>query len=499
MSDTIDTVPVAAVERPPAVRDIGWTPLFIVLAGTFVTFLDFFIVNVALPSIESELHAGPDALSLVVAGYGLTFAAGMITGGRLGDLYGRRRMFAIGLGLFTLTSLACGLAPSAATLVVARLLQGAAGALLTPQVLAIIGTVYTGKRRARAFAGYGFAMGIAGVLGQLVGGALIQADVAGLGWRAVFLINGPVGVLTLALVRRVPESHGVRSGLDLTGTTLVTAAVSAAVLPLVEGRRHGWPEWTWVSLGAAPVLALVFLAHQRRRSTRGRAALVDLGLFRVASFTVGTLAALTFALVPPAFFFVLALYLQDGRGYSALFSGVVFAALGGGYFAALFAAGPLAARLGRQVLAVGAGLVALGALVLAAAAGAASSLELVPGLVGIGFGIGAVLVPLSATVLGGVPAELAGAAAGVLATAQQVGGALGVAVIGVAFFRRPGAERVRARIHGEPGPARGPDRAHGAARTTAAATGAAHWRSTGAGTRLTARPTRQGGTRWPTW
>jgi EmrB/QacA subfamily drug resistance transporter len=420
---------------PRSTGDTGWAPLLVVLAGTFVTFLDFFIVNVALPAMHTDLHAGPAAMSLVVAGYGLTFAAGMITGGRLGDLFGRRRMFALGLALFTLTSAACGLAPTAGALVVARMLQGAAGALLTPQVLAILGTVYEGARRGTAFAAYGFAMGIAGVLGQLLGGALIQADIAGLGWRAIFLINVPVGLVALPLVTRVvPESRGARARLDLAGTLLGTAAVTALVLPLVEGREHGWPLWTWLSLAAAPVLGGVFVAHQRRRSALGRAPLVDLGLFRSRTFAVGSLAAMTFALVPSSFFFVLALYLQQGRGYTALFSGIVFTAVGAGYFAALLLATAIARRLGRQVLALGAVLVAAGALLLAQAAHATSAWELTPGLALVGFGIGAVLVPLSATVLAGIDPRQAGSAAGVLSTAQQVGGALGVAVIGVVFF-----------------------------------------------------------------
>ena len=356
---TLDRPDVAV--RPAKVT--GWAPLGVVLAGTFVTFLDFFIVNVALPALAVDLHAGPATLSLVVAGYGLTFAAGMITGGRLGDLYGRRRLFTIGLALFTITSLACGLAPTAGMLVAARMLQGAAGALLTPQVLAILGTTYDGERRGTAFAAYGFAMGIAGVLGQLLGGALIQADVAGLGWRTIFLINVPVGLAALPLVRRyVPESRGPSARLDVAGTLLGTAAVAALVLPLVEGREHGWPAWCWISLAAAPVLAAAFVATQARA---GRTPLVDLTLFRLRSFAVGSLAALTFALVPSSFFFVLALYLQEGRGYSALFSGVVFAVVGVGYFAALVVATPLAARMGRQVLTLGAGAVGIGALLLA--------------------------------------------------------------------------------------------------------------------------------------
>lgn len=424
--------------RPAADRqhaEAGWGPLFVVLAGTFVTFLDFFIVNVALPAIHRDLNAGPDAVLLVVAGYGLTFAAGMITGGRLGDLYGRRRMFTLGLLLFTLTSAACGCAPTAGVLVAARMLQGAAGAMLTPQVLAILGTVYEGPRRGTAFAGYGFAMGIAGVLGQLAGGALIQSDLAGLGWRAIFLINVPVGVAVLPLVRRVvPESRGVPARLDGVGVLLGAASIAAVVLPLVEGREHGWPLWTWLSFAAAPVLGAGFAATQRRRARRGRAPLVDLRLLRGRMLALGSLTALTFSLVPPAFFFVLALYLQQGRGYSALFSGVVFVAVGVGYFAALLVAVPLAARLGRQVLAIGAVVVAIGCVVLEQGISDGSSWGLLPGLALVGFGIGLVLVPLSATVLAGVDPRHAGAAAGLLSTAQQVGGALGVAVIGAVFF-----------------------------------------------------------------
>jgi EmrB/QacA subfamily drug resistance transporter len=421
----------------PAVADerFGWGTLLVVLAGTFMTFLDFFIVNVALPSVQSDLHAGPATVQLVVAGYGIAFAVGMISGGRLGDLYGRRRLFMLGLALFTLTSLACGLAPSAGLLVVARILQGAAGALLTPQVLAILGTVYTGQRRARAFAAYGLAMGFAGVLGQLIGGALIQVDIAGSGWRGVFLINIPVGVAALALVRRaVPESHGDRAPLDLVGTGLVTAGLVAIVLPLVEGREHGWPEWTWLSLATAPVLLGTFLAHQRARAASGRAPLVELGIFANRTFSVGSLTGFTFALVPPSFFLVLALYLQQGRGFSPLFSGIVFVAVGAGFFAAMLTAEAMTARLGRQILALGALVVGAGCVGLALEASATSSLDLLPGLFVVGFGIGMVLVPVTAMALGDVDPRHAGAASGVLTTAQQVGGALGVAVIGVVFF-----------------------------------------------------------------
>ena len=448
--------------RPPAP---GWGPLLVVLAGTFMALLDFFIVNVALPSIQSGLHASRAAVQLIIAGYGLTFATGMITGGRLGDLYGRRRMFMTGLALFTLTSAACGLAPGAGLLIGARVLQGAAGALMTPQVLAIIGIVYAGPRRDRAFAAYGLAMGFAGVLGQLLGGAIITASVGGSGWRGIFLINVPVGLTALVLARRViPEfaGHGVPSSigdsgagrLDLAGTALATAGLAAVVAPLIEGQQYGWPAWTWASLAAAPVLLGGFVVHQRRRAASGRSPLVDPGLFASRGFSVGSLAALAFGLVPASFFFVLALFLQDGLGLSPLLSGEVFAAVGAGYFAAMMLATGLARRLGRQVLALGAAVVAAGALLLAAADGGSSWaplswaplswmplswMPLLPGLAVTGFGIGLVLVPLSATVLAGVDPQHAGAAAGVLATAQQVGGAVGVALVGVVFYRSLGA------------------------------------------------------------
>jgi EmrB/QacA subfamily drug resistance transporter len=434
-TNLLDRPPIVDTARVDAAPAFDRMPLLVVLAGTFMTFLDFFIVNVALPSIQTGLGAGVDAVQLVIAGYGLAFAVGMISGGRLGDLYGRRRMFSIGLALFTVTSLACGVAPSIDILVAARVLQGVAGAMLTPQVLAILSAVYDETVRPKAFAAYGFAMGIAGVLGQLIGGALIDANVAGLGWRSIFLINVPVGVVTLTVVKRyVPEARGERASLDAVGTALITVVLVAVVLPLVVGREHGWPMWSIASLASAPALAAIFVAHQARRGRSGKAPLLDLRLFRNRSFTIGSLTGMAFGCVPPATFFVLALYLQQGRGFSPLFSGEVFGAVGVGYFLALVLATPIAARIGHQVLALGAGEVAVGCFLLALTADTTHTILLTPGLALVGFGIGLVLVPLSATVLRHVEPAHLGSAAGVLSTAQQVGGALGVALVGVVFF-----------------------------------------------------------------
>ncbi|WP_433227960.1 MFS transporter [Actinomadura formosensis] len=413
--------------------------LLVLLTGIFITTLDFFIVNVAIPDIQADLGAGTTAIQWVVAGFGLALGGGLITGGRLGDLFGRRRMYALGLAVFTAASLACGVAPSPGTLIAARVVQGIAAALLMPQVLGIINAAFTGERRTRAFTAYGLALGLGGVFGQLIGGALIQADVLGSGWRSIFLINVPVGAVTLALVRRtVPSQAAARNTrLDAAGTVLVTLGLVALVLPLIEGRRLGWPAWTWESLAAAAVLLAAFAVHQRRLDRRGGAPLVAPALFREPAFRVGSGLALVYTLAMASFFLYLALYLQQGRGLSALESGLLFVALGAGYLAASTRATAVAARLGRQVLALGALIQAAGCLLLMDALGHGIA-WLIPGLALAGAGMGFVVAPLSALVLSGVTDRHAASASGVLATAQQVGNALGVAVVGIVFYGAAG-------------------------------------------------------------
>jgi len=417
-----------------------WAPLPVVLAGTFMVVLDFFIVNVALPSMQSDLHASDGAIEWVVAGYALTSAVLLITAGRLGDQFGRRRMFSAGLALFTVASLACGVAASAEALVAARLLQGAAAAILMPNVLSIIGVVYTGADRTRALTAYGLVLGLAAVSGQLIGGLLVQADIAGLGWRTTFLINVPIGLAALVLAPKVvPESRNEHaSGLDVVGTLLVTAGLTAVVLPLVEGRQHGWPVWTWVSLAAAPFILGAFVAHERRLGRRGGTPMLDTTLFAQRSFSAGLLTQFTFWGGQASFFLVLALYLQAGRGLSAMTAGLVFTILAASYLVASMASEGLLQRFGPRVLAVGALTLATGhGLLLAAVAevGVGGSIApLVPGLLVIGAGMGLVIAPLTTTILSGVDPQRAGAASGMLATTQNVGNALGVAVTGVIFF-----------------------------------------------------------------
>ena len=439
-NDTVDITTAPVATAPVAHRTPEWATLLVILAGTFMITLDFFIVNVAIPTMQKDLHASAGDIQWTVAGYGLAIAAGVITAGRLGDLYGQRRMYAVGLAVFTLASLLCGLAATAPELVAARVAQGIAAALLTPQVLAIASRAFTGRALTRAFTAYGLTMGIAAVFGQLIGGLLIQADVFGLGWRTCFLINLPIGIVALALTRRtVPTSAGTHTArLDLVGMVTVTLALVAIVLPMIEGQSLGWPWWTYASFAAGAVLAGGYGFYQRALTRRGGAPLIDLSMFRSRGFAVGIGTQIVFWTGQASFFLVFAIYLQEGRGLSALTSGVVFTAIGAGYLVTSMNAGRFAARLGRQSVALGTLLMAIGLvgmIVTVHAIGTTGAIEwLVPSLGLDGAGMGIALSPLASIALSYAPTRHAGAGAGVLSTAMQVGGAIGIAVIGIVFY-----------------------------------------------------------------
>jgi EmrB/QacA subfamily drug resistance transporter len=420
--------------------DSRWAALPVLLAGAFMVVLDFFIVNVALPAIQHDLHASESSLEWVVAGYGLAFAAFLITAGRLGDELGRRRVYAIGLVLFTVASAACGLAPTPLTLVLARIVQGVAGAIVMPQILAIVGVTYEGEDYVKALSAYGVALGLAAVGGQVIGGALVETDLLGLGWRGCFLINVPIGIAALALTPRlVPESRSPgKTGLDLTGALLLALGLVAVLLPLIEGRQHGWPAWTWISLAAAPVVLGAFIAHQARLTRRGASPLLPLGLFRERTFSAGLLTQLFLASAQASFFVYLVLYLQQGRGLSALDAGLVFTILAVAYVVVSGPAPKLTARYGRSVVAAGGLSLAAGlgllAVEIADVGVGGSMMVLVPGLVLVGAGIGLCFTPLTSTVLGGIDPARTGAASGAMSTTLQVGYAVGVAITGLIFF-----------------------------------------------------------------
>jgi MFS family permease len=418
----------------------SWAPLAVLMTGTFMFVLDFFILNVALPSIQHGLRAGESAIEWIVAGYALSTAVLLVTGGRLGDRFGRRRVFTLGMAIFTAASVGCALAPDPGLLVAARIVQGGGAALMAPNILSILGVVYTGPARVRAISVYGMVMGLAATAGQLIGGILIRADVAGLGWRAIFWINVPFGVAALiAAARLVPESRdGQGARLDLTGVALITACLTAVVLPLVEGRQAGWPSWSWAALGAAVPLAAVFAVHQQRKAARGGAPLLSPRIFAAWPLRAGLLTQTVFWCQQAAGYLVLGLYLQQGRGLSALSAGAVFTVLAAGYLATSFRAPALTMRFGRSVIAAGALIAAAGdaALWLATAhAGTSGPVTwLFPGLLLLGAGQGLCITPLTTTVLSHADPVTAGSLAGALSTAQQVGNSVGVAVTGVLFF-----------------------------------------------------------------
>jgi MFS family permease len=349
-------------------------------------------------------------------------------------------MLIVGLAGFTAASLACGLAPSAGALVAFRVVQGAAAAVISPAVLAIMGVSYQGADRARALSVYGITMGLASAGGQVIGGLLVNADLAGIGWRAIFLVNLPVGAAAIALAPRiVPESHATAPRpLDPTGMALITAALTAIVLPLIEGRAYGWPAWTWISFAAGIALLAVFTLEQRALARRGGAPLLEPVLFTTRAFAAGLTTQLVFWCTQASGYLFLALYLQQGRGLSALQAGLVFTVLAGAYLLTSMRAPALTMRYGRSLIAAGALALATGYAVLLAAVAAigtgGSVAALVPGLLLIGAGQGFCITPLTTTVLAHADPQRAGAVSGALSTMQQAGNALGVAAGGVIFF-----------------------------------------------------------------
>jgi EmrB/QacA subfamily drug resistance transporter len=417
-----------------------WLMLPVVLMAMFMAGFDIWAVNVAAPSLQRDLNVSDAALQLIVGGYAFMYASGMVTGGRLGDLFGYRRMFMIGVVSFAAASLLCGLAQSATELVAARLAQGLTGAAMVPQVLALITATFPARERSRALAWFGVTMGLGFVSGQILGGGLIQADLAGLSWRAIFLVNVPVGLAALiasALV--VPAARGQRRPrLDPLGALGVSASLALALVPLTLGRDEGWPVWTWVSLAAAlPVLALT-LAWERRLAHRGGEPLLDLPLFRDRAFSAGLLVNFGLVFFFGSFMFVLTLLLQAGLGQSPLQAGIEALPLAAAFTTMSILSPRVQARLGSRAVTVGALITTLGTIALAYTGaryhGQLTGWDLAPSTVLIGLGQGISMPLLIGTVLTHVQPARAGAAAGILTTTQQFGAASGIAVIGAVFY-----------------------------------------------------------------
>ncbi|MGW4895272.1 MFS transporter [Kitasatospora sp. NPDC004240] len=418
-----------------------WIALAIVMTASFMDLVDVTIVNIAVPSIQDDTGASFSAIQWVTGGYALAFAIGLITGGRLGDIYGRRRLFLIGIGGFTVASALCGLAGGAEMLVATRVLQGATAALMVPQVLSIIHSTFPAEERGKVFGLFGAVIGLGAVSGPLIGALLTQWDLFGLGWRPIFLINLPVGVAGLLLGRvYIDESRAERAlRLDLVGMVLASVGLLMLLYPLTHGREAGWPLWGHLSMaGSLPVFAL-FVAYERVKARRDGSPLVELSLFRVKSFAAGIGVQLTFGVVSGIFFLVWTLYMQLGLGWSPLRAGTTGIPFS---IAVSTAAGlsvqKLVPRFGRKVLQAGALVMAVGVLLYIAeaeryGAGIAPWQMALP-LVVMGAGMGLIVAPITDAVLAEVPREHAGSASGLINTVNQLGLALGLGLVSVAFF-----------------------------------------------------------------
>jgi EmrB/QacA subfamily drug resistance transporter len=417
-----------------------WLMLPVVLMAMFMAGFDIWAANVAAPSLQRDLHVSDAALQLIVGGYAFMYASGMVTGGRLGDLVGYRRMFMIGVVSFAAASLLCGLAQSSGELVAARLLQGLTGAVMVPQVLALITATFPVRERSRALAWFGVTMGIGFVSGQILGGGLIEANLFGLGWRAIFLVNVPVGILALigaALV--VPHARAERRPrLDPLGAAGISVSIALALVPLTLGRDQGWPPWTWASLAASLPLLGLTVAWERRLARRGGEPLLDLPLFRDRAFSAGLVVNFGLVLFFASFMFVLTLLLQAGLGQSPLRAGIEALPLAAAFTTMSMLSPRLQGWLGPRAITLGASITTLGTVALAITGqryGASlTGWDLAPATILIGLGQGIALPSLIGAVLTHVPPQRAGGAAGILTTTQQFGAASGIAVIGAVFY-----------------------------------------------------------------
>ncbi|MFE3056852.1 MFS transporter [Nocardia sp. NPDC059239] len=429
----------SAPSTPPDRR--RWIALAVVLVAGFIDLLDSTIVNVAVPSIQRDLGAQYAQLEWIVAGYVLAFAAVLITGGRLGDIYGRRRVFLTGVAGFTIASALCGIAVSPGMLIVSRFLQGGSAGLMVPQILAIIHVTFPREERGRVLGIFGAVVGSAAVVGPTVGGVLVDWNVFDLQWRPIFLVNVPVGIAAVvAALFVVRESRSATAPkLDLVGATLATAAIAMLVYPLTEGRRFGWPAWTFVMMAGAAAMLAVLVVHENRRARTVGSPLIVLGLFRRRSFSIGSVLWLIFWIALGGFFLVWTLYMQVGLGWSPLRAGLTFGVFAAGAAAAAgISVEVLVPRYGRRVLMAGALFNATGFAGYVWAAWhfgpAITSWEMIAPLAISGLGFGLIVSPTIDFVLTEVPGDDAGSASGLLNTAQQLGIALGVALAGVVFF-----------------------------------------------------------------
>jgi EmrB/QacA subfamily drug resistance transporter len=421
-----------------------WLAAVVMIGAATMDLIDLTVVNVALPTIKRDLGASGAQLEWTISAYMLGLAAALIAAGSFGDRLGRKRVFVGGIALFGAASLAAGLAQTPGELIGARAVQGVAAAAMIPQLLGTFRAMFSGDERGKAFGLYGALLGFASAIGLVLGGVLTQADLFGWGWRTVFFINVPIALVSLvATIVVVPETYDPDAGRpDFVGAVLLAAAIVAVAYPLLEGRSLGWPAWNWLLL-AGGVLGLVALGFVEERRQHSRVVpLLRTRLLRIPAFAAGLAAQVAFSAALQGFFLVFAVWIQLGMGFSPIAAGLTALAFSVGSFMLAPMAVPLAQRFGRSVLALGGVLMALGTWGVVLGAGhvghGSNPWPVVPGLVVQGVGLSLLIIPLVNVALAAVPREVAGGAGGIFSTAQQVGGAIGVAVVGTVFFSRLG-------------------------------------------------------------
>ena len=424
----------------PASPGHGWGAVSIVLVGAFMALLDTTIVNVALPSIRTGLHASSAGLEWIVSGYALAYGLALVPGGRAGDRFGHKRLFLIGLTIFTLASVGCGISQTQGQIVAARIVQGLGAGLFFPAISATIQHAFTGPARSKAFGVLGAVIGVSTAMGPLLGGLIIAAAGAKDGWRWMFLVNLFIGAVAIPVAawRLPPATAHTRRSFDPVGLVLLTGGLLLLLIPLVQGQQDGWPAWTWVCFGCCLAVFALLAIWEGRADQRGGDPLLKPGLLRQTSFSAGAIFAIVFFGGFSSVFFTLSILWQVGLGHSALITGLVIAPFSVGTLIAAANSDKLSARLGRMVLVLGCTMLLIGlgltVLVLHLTAPASNGWDLAGPLLLAGLGTGMTIAPNQDFVLATVPRREAGTASGILGTSQRLGTAIGIAVIGTVLF-----------------------------------------------------------------
>ena len=417
-----------------------WLALSVILSATLLGVLDFLIVNLALTSIQKTIGATEAQVQLTVAFYGLSFAVFLITGGRLGDIYGRKRVFQLGMAGFTLSSALCGFSQTPEQLILFRIVQGAFAALMSPQVLATIQVLFEGHERDKATGFVGATVGVGSLLGNVVGGWLVGANLFGLEWRPIFFVNVPIGIVAIIATQfLLTESKSkIAQKLDVIGALIAGLALFLLIFPIAEGREKSWPWWAFAMIAAAGVIAWGFVVFEKRLARRGGSPLIGMELFESSGYVRGLGAILLLFCGLSSFSFVIARFLQDGLRVSPQNTGLIFGALSLSFFVASLGAVKMVRIFGPKTLLIGLAILQIGQIMLVALClifkGNLNPYWLMPVLAFYGAGQGLAVPQVIRQTLNNVGTANAGAASGLLSTVQQIAFSLGVSVVGGVFY-----------------------------------------------------------------